>query len=135
MMKINTHPMSREVRRFGLMWAAAASLVAGLLFLRHHASVAWGLWSLAIVVGAASVIRPSVGRYFHRGWMNLAYVINFLLTRITLSLLFWIVLTPVAILFKIIGRDALRLKRSASADSYWREHDKIPDPAYYRHLF
>ena len=94
------------------------------------------VWAASIVVGLSGVLLTSLAWLFYRMWMGFAYGINFLITKLLLAFIFWGVLTPIAVFFKLIGRDALMLKKSSAPDpSYWREHDKMADPASYRHLY
>jgi hypothetical protein len=68
--------------------------------------------------------------------MTLAFGINFLITRLLLTLIFWGVLTPTALLCRLFKRDALGLKKSNDpSGSYWRTHDRIADKSSYRHLY
>lgn len=124
-----------EIRRFSGLWAFMAVLAGGLLRWRGHEAAARALWCAAGLVGFVGMIAPSGARWFYRLWMALAAGINFLITRLLLALIFYGVLTPLALVFKLTGRDALRLKRRPGENSYWKDHDKLPDPTYYRHLY
>jgi CHASE2 domain-containing sensor protein len=135
-MKINRNPTVQEVRRFVFAWTLAAAVMGGLLFWRHHPLGARIVWTASIAAVLSGALLPSLARLFYRAWMGLVYGINFLITKLLLVFIFWGVLTPIALLFKLIGRDALMLKKSgASSGSYWREHDKITDMDSYRHLY
>ena len=134
-MKANKNPSPKEVRQFILLWALFASLGGGLLFWRHHPAGARIAWMAAAIVGCLGLIVPPLARGFYRAWMAFAAGMNFLVTRMLLTLIFWVVLTPLALFFKLLGRDTLELKKPGSKDSYWHDHDKITDAASYRHLY
>ena len=135
-MKINTHPSPKDVRYFVLLWALFAGAAGGLLFWRHHPMAAQIAWMAAALVGCLGMAIFPLGRGFYRVWMSFACGMNFLVTRLLLTLIFWGVLTPIALVFRLWGRDAIRLKKSSfTRDSYWLEHDKAPDLVSYRHLY
>jgi hypothetical protein len=41
--------------------------------------------------------------------------------RVVLAILFFIVMTPLGLLLRMCGKDPLRLRRPAGAESYWSE--------------
>jgi len=94
------------------------------------------VWAASIVVGLSGVLLAPLARLFYRAWMGFAYGINFLITKLLLAFIFFGVLTPIAFVFKLIGRDELILKKTGSSrTSYWREHDKMTDKTAFRHLY
>lgn len=82
----------------------------GLLFYFLHKQ-----WML-VPVGAALlgfVIKP-VGDYVHLLWMMIAKVLGWINSRVLLSIIFFLVLTPVAIVARLFGKSAF-VKPSGSA--------------------
>ena len=135
-MKINKNPSSKELRQFLGMWIVAVSAFGGLALWRHHPSLAHGAWIVAAVIGAPGLIISAVGRGVYRIWMTFAFGINYVVTRVLLTLVYCGILTPLAILFKLVGRDVLRIKKpSPNVQSYWDVHPRISDVEYYRHLY
>ena len=68
--------------------------------------------------------------------MGLTAKIAWVVSTVTLTVVFWAIFTPVALWFKIIRRDPLKLKKTSfKGDSYWQDHEKIENVAYYKHLF
>jgi hypothetical protein len=72
----------------------------------------------AVVVGGAGLIAPAVVRPIYIGWMIAAFPIGWTISKIVIGLMFYLVFTPVAFVFKLMGRDVLHLKRG-EASSYW----------------
>jgi len=82
-----------------------------------------GDWTIAIaiaavLIGGAGLIAPAVLRPIYMGWMILAFPIGWTVSRIALALMFFLMFTGVAVVFRLIGRDALRLRRP-KGDTYW----------------
>ena len=52
-------------------------------------------------------------------WMGIAFVIGFFVSRIILTLLFFLVITPMGLFLKLIGKDILKIKFNHKLNSYW----------------
>lgn len=67
--------------------------------------------------------------------MKFAHVLGWLNTRIILSLVYFLIFTPIAILFKVIGKDLLD-RRFEAGNSYWVKREaKVFEPDDYRRQF
>ena len=95
------------------------------------AVAAWNLYRgrttvVAIIGGAGGVLLfvglllPSLARRFHVFWMQLAAVLGYVNSRILLSLMYYGVFTPYALISRLAGRDPLR-RRGARSETYWVE--------------
>lgn len=132
--KVNWNPSTREIRIFGVILMVGFALVSALLIWRGKAIVARPLFSAACVVGLVSIAFPVVGGLFYRAWMGLGFCMGFVVSKIILTLIFFCIFTPVALVFRMMGRDALQRKRIAR-DSYWQEHPKVVSNDEFSHLF
>ena len=57
-------------------------------------------------------------------WMIFAVILGWFMTRIILSLLFFLVITPIGLTMRLLGKDFLGLKIKSSNESYWNKRDK-----------
>jgi Saxitoxin biosynthesis operon protein SxtJ len=126
---------SREVRKFGITFWVVLSLFGGFLLYRGNAAwpylfAAGGIFLLLGLV-AVPVLRPI---YF--GWMKFAQVLAWINTRLILGVFFYVVMTPVGLIMRLIGRDPLQRKLDRAASSYWikREISEF-DRSRYERLF
>ena len=134
-MNINKNPSPFEVRRFAAVWSGVVALMGVTLFLRHKPGARW-FWAAGAAVALCAAFVPALAKGFYRGWMAMSRGIHLLVTRIFVLLIFWVVLTPLALFFKLLGRDALGLKKStAPEESYWKKLETLADPASYKHLY
>ncbi|MFA7287482.1 MAG: SxtJ family membrane protein [Melioribacteraceae bacterium] len=62
---------------------------------------------------------PRTLKYFYIAWMTIAAVLGFIMTRLILSLLFYIIITPIGIFLRLTGKDLLDMKWDKSKSSYW----------------
>ena len=97
-----------EGRKFGLTVGIAFLALASLLhFWRHKetaAAVTGGLGAL-LVLGALAV--PTRLGPVQRAWMGLAHAISKVTTPIFMGVVFYLVITPIGILMRLVGRRSL----------------------------
>lgn len=128
-------PTPRVLRQFAAAWLVFCLVVAwrqGLFRGPTTAGIAWGAVALA---GAAGLVRPSLLRWLFVAATVAAFPIGWLVTHAMLGIMFYLVLTPVAVVFRWRRRDALQLRRSPDRTSYWRVRDTRPEPGRYLKQF
>ena len=107
-----------ELRKFGLIMAAALAVVAALLLWRHR--VAWpylaGAAGIFAILGLAA---PGVLRPIEKAWMTLAGWMSVVATTVILTLAFFLIVTPLGLVRRLLRRDPLRLRFDRGLDSYW----------------
>ena len=126
-------PSPRLLRQFALLWLIFFSGMAAWQGLYH------GRLRLAIVIGVAAVVigplgywKPSLIRPIFVGWMRVARPIGLAVSSVLLTVLFYGLFTPVAMVFRLIGRDELTLKRPAGAQSYWSPKAQASKRQYFQ---
>ena len=87
-----------------------------------------GIWILSLI--STKVVRP-----IYLFWMAVAFPIGWVISHLILGLLYFGLFTPIAIVFKIMGRDALNRKIDKDAKSYWIERDGKPEAKRYARQF
>ena len=115
-------------RSFGWTFSCVFALVA-LLPLVDHEPPRWWAIGIAVLIGAVAALRPSLLAIPNRWWTRLGLLLGRLTSPIAIGVLFYAVIVPFALGMRIVGRDALRLKRDAGARSYWIERDPPGPPA------
>lgn len=95
--------------------------VAGLALLRYLwvGTVAWWPIGLGVAFGAAGLLAPCTLTPFRAAWMKLALVLGFVNQRILLTILFGVLITPIALLLRLLGKQPISL-RAEGVNSYWR---------------
>ena len=135
-MQIYQNPSSAHLRRFGITWACSVSVLAILLYVRRGWAAAAFVPFLGALTGWIAWFYPIRIKPLYTIWMGLTAKIAWVVSTVTLTVVFWAIFTPVALWFKIIRRDPLKLKKTSfKGDSYWQDHEKIENVAYYKHLF
>ena len=67
--------------------------------------------------------------------MAVTFPIGWVISHLLLGLIYYGMFTPLALFFRLVGRDALKLKIDRNAASYWIETPTNPDPANYFRQF
>jgi hypothetical protein len=111
---------SGSERSFGIVMAAFFAVVA-LWPLLHDVRSAPLWWALAVTGGflVITLAVPTALRPLNRLWTNLGLILSRIVTPIVLAFLFYGVVTPVAAVMRIFGKDPLRLRPAPEAESYW----------------
>ncbi len=120
----------KELRGFGLSVGTAFLALAGIFWWRDHALAARVLGLLGGHLLLFGLAWPGLLRRPRRWWMRLAAALAWFNTRLILVLLFYLVLTPIGLLLRLLGKRPLELKPEPGRDSYWiaRERREF-DPA------
>lgn len=98
----------------------------------HHPALMW----IGVALIVLGTILPVVLRPIYILWMGFAFTMGFFMTRVILTIFYFVVLTPVGLFFRLIGRDALQRKIDRQASTYWIEKEyPIADRSRYENFF
>jgi hypothetical protein len=116
----NAIPLPTD-RSFGLTFAVVFGILAAVAAWRGWMS--GELWKyflgIALVFLIISYTVPGILRPFNKVWMLFGAFLHKVVSPIMLGLIYFVVMTPVASFFKLIGRDELRRKYDPAAKTYW----------------
>jgi hypothetical protein len=114
-------------RAFGFVFAVFFVLV-GLSPLRAHHPVRWWAFLVAGLFLVAGTVTPALLHPLNKYWTKLGLLMGRIVSPVVTAVLFYAVVTPTALLFRIMGKDPLRLARDPEAQSYWIDR-RPPGPA------
>jgi hypothetical protein len=114
-------------RSFGFVFATVFLIIA-LYPLLHAAGIR--IWAVAVsgVFLLLAALVPQVLAPANRLWTKFGMLLHNIVSPIALGILFFLVVTPSALLMKLFGKDPLRLRFDPAVDSYWIKRDP-PGPA------
>jgi hypothetical protein len=112
-----------DYRKLGVSFGILLLLIAGYCWYREFASTLYVILAgiLLILMG---ILLPNLLKPLYNGWMSLALAIGYLMSRILLTLIFYLVFTPVGLMMRLLKKDPLERKADPSAESYWVKRDK-----------
>ena len=115
---------SKEIRKFGLVFAIALGVIGSIVYFKSgNFDVAGWLWGIGLLFLILGFILPSVLRPIYKIWMLLAYFIGGIVSRVILTVLFYVVLTPTGLVLRLFGKDILNKKLDKRRESYWVKKD------------
>ena len=131
----NIKETKKDLRKFGLTVGIVIAIISAVLFYYERASYFYfGLAALLLIVPA--LVSPQVLRPLNKIWMTLAIILGWFMTRVILSVLYYLILTPIGFIAKIFGKEFLDLKWNHKKDSHWIKRDKkIPERIDYERQF
>jgi hypothetical protein len=125
-------PPRRTLRQFaGLFLIVFLALAGWRVWKGHPDTIAAVLAGLAVVVGVTGMALPGAIRYLYTGWMIVAFPIGWTVSHLVLGAMYYLMFTPVAFVFRLTGRDELRVRRQ-DRTSYWVPKEQ---PASVREYF
>jgi hypothetical protein len=120
------------LRQFAGLWLAAfLGLAAFHGLYRGRPTLGVVLAVIALAGGLSGLVRPPSVRVLFATAMGLAMPIGWVVSRVLLGTLFYVVITPVSVLFRLIGRDALARQADKAAPTHWVPREQPTDPRQY----
>lgn len=133
MIEINKNPSLRTLRQFSLAMAVFAAIVGYVAFGRTGAwLIAAVIWATGAAVAALGLARPPSILAVYLCLSYLTAPIGIVVSLILLGIVYYMVVTPIGILMRLIGRDPLQRRRDAEGDSYWLQRQETPPDSYFR---
>jgi hypothetical protein len=108
-------PVSSRIRNpersFGVSVGAVLLAIAALLLWRGRIRTAEVTGAIGAALLLLGLVKPSLLKWPSKGWWAFARALGYVNARIILSAAFFLVLVPIAVIWRLIGRDPLALDR------------------------
>jgi len=125
-------PKPKLLRQFAGAWLVFfLAMGAHQYFGKGRHQLGCGLAVMALVIGVAGLLRPALVRWIFVGWMVLAFPIGWAISLVMLALMYYLLLSPVAFVFRLAGRDALLRKPAPGRSSFWIKKETPQDVRSY----
>ncbi|OGS44243.1 MAG: hypothetical protein A2539_02355 [Elusimicrobia bacterium RIFOXYD2_FULL_34_15] len=107
----------KQLRQFGIIFFVVF-LVLSIAFFKHSHKT-WSIFLLlAVIFLAVGIFIPFYLKTVYKIWMGLGIIIGYFVSRIILTMLFYLVVTPISLFARIIGKRFLS-GFSKNTDTYW----------------
>lgn len=113
----------RDLRKFGMTMCVAIAVLGAFFLWRGKGEPVWffGIAAAFLVLG---LVVPVALRPVQKVWMAFAIALGWVMTRVILVLLFYVGITPIAFIARVVGKKFLDLGFEPDRDSYWIERPK-----------
>ncbi|MCK6545420.1 SxtJ family membrane protein [Myxococcota bacterium] len=115
---------SREAKKLGIFLGVVGAALAGWFFYRGRELAPYIFGGIAAVSLFFTLVLPGLWLKFFRGWMKAAEGISYVMTRVILSLVYFLMFTPIGLIMRITGNRTLDLKFRDGRPTYWIDKPK-----------
>ena len=131
MLRLQLRPAEKVLKQFGFIAIIVFGLLGGIVLWKGRLlafdlggstkGIAIALWSLGLLSAAFSLLRPSANWPLFAALTLITFPIGWLVSHLVLMLLFYGIITPLALLFRLTGRDPLQRKLERERETYWQD--------------
>ena len=125
-------PSSRDLTILALLFLLIGVGLGGLQVFWKGNSTGWYWISAGVILSAFRLIAP-LFREVYRFWLALSVILGYFVSRILLTIIFFVVITPVSLISRIAGKDPMERKLDPQADSYWMRREQETDTSIDRY--
>ena len=117
----------KEIRKFGAVALLFFGFLCSIAIWRQKFLIACFFGALSLL-GTGFLIFPGILRPAYQKWMQIAHFIGKLITLIMLTMAYYLVITPFALIKKIFGGSPIPLKPDKTVSSYWVSRSELAQP-------
>lgn len=129
MIELNLRPDAKTLRQFGFIALVGFGFLAAIAWY-EVLIFAFGLGDARPIVAGTfaalaglslvlSLVYPRANLPIYLGLTILAFPIGFVLSYVIMGTLFYLLITPVGLIMKVLGRDPLMRRFDPDAETYW----------------
>lgn len=107
-----------QLRNFGLIVGGIFGAIALWPTIIRGGDVRTWCLAVAAVLIVPALIVPRALAPAHRVWMTVGALLGWINTRLVLGIVFFVVITPIALVLRLVGRDAMQRAFDRGATTY-----------------
>jgi len=127
----------KELQKFGFILAGLLILFFGMLlpYLRGLSQLPNYYWiTIGVLVAIWALVRPASMRGFYNAWMRVAMVIGNVVNSVILAVVYFLVITPMALVMRLVGKDPMNRTWEKTTQSY-RKKSTVPPKKHFERPF
>ena len=110
-------------RNFGVTFGCVFAALALWAAWKHNATAGWTMAGVSLLFFVLGMLIPRVLHPLNLAWARLGALLNMIVSPIVMAAMFFLVLTPVALVMRARGRDILQRRLDPQSRSYWVERN------------
>jgi hypothetical protein len=137
LVEINWNPEKKQLRSFGLIALIATAIISLILYFVKDVSIypAAAVFTIGFIIFIISRLSLRLTKLIYLTLTVVTIPIGFVVSFIVLAIFYFLLITPVAFIFRLVGRDLLHRKFEQDMNSYWVAHNQTEDFDRYFHQF
>jgi ABC-type uncharacterized transport system permease subunit len=137
LIEIKWRPSHKELRNFGIIALIASTIISLLLYVFKGLAIHWTLciFAAGLIILLSSFFYPKLTKIIYLSLTLITVPIGFAVSFILLAAFYFLLLTPLGLLFRLIGRDPLNRKFNLDMKSYWLTYQSHSNPERYFRQF
>ena len=105
-------------KKFGITMGIILSIIGCYLLWKKNNYYEYSFFPAAAFF-ITGLIFPSVLKPVYKVWMSLSVVMGFIMTRVIMVIIFYLIVTPLGLIASLTGKEFLDMKIDKNAKSYW----------------
>lgn len=136
LIRLNTKPAPRDLRVFAALWLLFLGVAGAIAWRRGALSVAIAWWTIAGAVSLPGLVAPRLVRVVYLAAAYATWPVGYVVSALLLAAIYFVVLTPIGLIMRLMGRDPLDRSFDPRRPSYWEPRGAAPGPrSYFRQHF
>ncbi len=140
---VTLRPSRSQLRTFGLITAVMTALVGASFYFRGHLSgisiepdlatqLGHVLWGASAVAALAAFVVPSAFLPLYVVLTVVTFPIGFVLSHVLIATIFFVLITPFALVMRLLGRDQMTRQIDRTTITYWSKRTEAKPKRYLR---
>jgi len=113
----------KEVKKFGFLIGSVLIVISIFMIWKEIS-----YYQILLIMSAAfilsAVIIPKILKPIYKIWMTFAIILGWIMTRVILTILFYLIVTPTGIIGRLFGKQFLDLSWKKSTVSFWNKRSE-----------
>jgi hypothetical protein len=119
-------------RSFGIFFSVVFLFISITLYFYSFIKSALFAFLLSVLFSLFALIAPQLLSLLNEYWYKFGLLLNRFISPLVIGFIFYLIITPIALITKIFGRDELRIKRK-NVDTYWiNRYPQELDPSSFK---
>ncbi|MBI5250409.1 MAG: hypothetical protein HY912_13025 [Desulfomonile tiedjei] len=125
-------PSSRDLTILAALFLVLPGVIGSFLLLWKGSGTGW-VWIVAGAALAACRLIPPLFQAIYNLWIGLSIVLGYFVSRILLTVIFFLVITPTGLIMRVLGKDPMERSLDPGATTYWRRKEQEADTSIERY--
>lgn len=121
-------------KKFGIFFSAIFACSTLYFYLNDFLTLAYSSIVITVAFLCITIVKAEILFPLNYLWMHFGHLLGLIVRPIVLIVIFYGLLTPIAILMRLVGRDELGLKFD-NKESHWTARDESTQKYFFENQF